>query len=481
MDLYRGTLYEAIIKNAGLYPDDLAYVCDGVGVTFRQHLENVNGAMAALRSLGVRKQSRLAIRVTLEYDTQVLMQATVALGAVAILCGEHGTLDCFLGYAPKVDPEYLLTDETGVWTVNGEPFSYAPRRETLSVPDASPYDCTVIIFTSGSTGTPKAVMLREYGILNTMLGEIECNGNRHGDIFICVAPLNHILGFGLMCLLVLCAGTEVSRKKLSTAAAMADIEKYRCNWIVTVPTFLMRLVEDKRRGEYDLSSLKYGHITGGPYTLEQFCLIERELDMTLRSGCGMTENSPSYSGSRITDSFHTRARTMGRPFPNLEMAILDDEGRPLPQGQTGEICVQGVGVMLGYYGDPEATGRVVVDSWLHTGDLGYLDGEGCLRLAGRKKDIIIRSGNNLSPAVIEAELMTLPFIKEVAVVGIPDPERGEMPAAAVVLKPGCSLDYEAMKAAVIKPEIPEKVIVLDKLPLTSSGKPDKRAIREMLK
>ena len=169
-----------------------------------------------------------------------------------------------------------------------------------------------------------------------------------------------------------------------------------------------------------------------------------------------------------------------------EARLTDEEGNILPTGQEGEVCVRGMTLMLGYYNDESATREVIdKEGWMHTGDLGYFDCKGILHISGRKKEIIIRNGNNLSAVEIEKKICSLPHVYMAAVVGVSDENCGEIPCAAIVLEKGCSLTVERITELVTsvlnKLEMPEKIIILPSFPLTGSGKIDKQALKDLFK
>ena len=204
-------------------------------------------------------------------------------------------------------------------------------------------------------------------------------------------------------------------------------------------------------------------MAGAPFTAEQLRYIEGELGLQLMPGYGMSE-CVGISTMNYGASVEERATGVGKLYPMTEIRFTAD----------GEICVRGATQMIGYYNDAAATKEAVdKDGFLHTGDLGYIDEKGFLRINGRKKDIIIRNGNNLSAVEIERKILSLPQVKDVCVVGIPDEKQGEAPCALIVA------DGEVDLTAVLtKIELPAKIIYTEKIPLTSSGKPDKQAIKK---
>ena len=278
--------------------------------------------------------------------------------------------------------------------------------------------------------------------------------------------------------LVLLCGTAVLRyalympEKTDVASLLSAIETEHITRMNGVPSLYLAMCEQK--GDYDLSSLRAGFIGGSPVTEAQFVSVEHTLGMTLVPVYGMSEciGIACQDGHAPQD---VRMHGVGRFYPMNDGVILNENGEPVPNGDEGEICVKGPMRMPGYFGQP-----MDANEYLHTGDLGRLDGNGVLHLTGRKKDIIIRNGNNLSPCRIEQALLSLENVKAAAVVGLLDEKQGEVPAAMIVGTGTEKTVLQALTALLQKNELPAVIRFIDALPLTASGKPDKRRIREEL-
>jgi fatty-acyl-CoA synthase len=252
-------------------------------------------------------------------------------------------------------------------------------------------------------------------------------------------------------------------------AILRCIQAERITRMNGVPSLYLAMAE--RAGDYDLSSLRAGLIAGGPVTEAQFLHIEETLHMTLISVYGMSE-CIGITCSSWRDPQAVRAAGVGPAYPMNTLRLVDADGNPVPQGREGEICVRSPMRMLGYYGKP-----LDPEEFFPTGDLGWLDETGVLHLSGRKKDIIIRNGNNLSPRRIEDALLGLPGVKAAAVVGLPHPLQGEVPCAMIVGR----AEPADLAPLLHKNELPEAILSVEALPLTASGKPDKPQIREVLR
>jgi long-chain acyl-CoA synthetase len=211
--------------------------------------------------------------------------------------------------------------------------------------------------------------------------------------------------------------------------------------------------------------------------------FEKRTGARILEGYGLTETSPTVSVMRMEDP--RRPGSCGRPVPGVEVAILDDDDKPMQAGETGEVCVKGPNVMKGYYNLPEATAEAMRNGWFHTGDMGHLDEDGFLYITERKKDMIIRGGFNIYPRDVEEVLYGHPSVLETAVVGIPDAKMGEEVRAYVVLRPGEKATAEELLAHardhLAKYKTPKDVVFLDALPKNPIGKILKKDLREMAK
>jgi long-chain acyl-CoA synthetase len=263
-----------------------------------------------------------------------------------------------------------------------------------------------------------------------------------------------------------------------TVKVFEAIQEFRVQRMSVVPTMLSLMLHHPDRERYDLSSLERV-ATGGSALPEPVRLeFARVFKCAVKQGYGLSEATTTLAG--YSDKWTYRPGSVGRAIPGVEIAILDDENRPLGPKEAGEICARGPNMMKGYLNKPDATKAVFAGGWLHTGDVGYLDEEGFVFITDRKKELIIKGGENISPREIEEVLYKHDAIAEAAVVGIPDPTYGENLCAVVVTKPGCSVSEEDLKAHVgqflTKFKIPVRVVFTDALPKNPTGKIQKRAI-----
>jgi fatty-acyl-CoA synthase len=226
-------------------------------------------------------------------------------------------------------------------------------------------------------------------------------------------------------------------------------------------------------------------MSGAPCPVELMKRVLNEMHIgELVIAYGQTETSPVVTMSDAGDSLEIRVNTVGRAMPQTELQVVSPtDGARLPIGMQGEICVRGYAVMKGYDGDPEGTAQVVKpDGWLHTGDLGVMRQDGCLHITGRSRDVIIRGGENISAAEVEAECYACPAIAEVAVFGAPDERLGEVPIAVIHLKNGEAFGEAELRAfldgRLAKFKIPERIVLsAEPLPKLGTGKIDRRALK----
>src|ERR1700733_4971731 len=258
---------------------------------------------------------------------------------------------------------------------------------------------------------------------------------------ICVpVPLYHCFGcvIGTLVCMVTGATLILPSPTFDALATMHVIHEERATTIYGVPTMFIAELDHPEFSRFDFSSLRTGVMAGAPCPIEVMKRVVSKMHCTQMSVMtGQTETSPVITGSSVDDPLEMRVATVGRPLPNTEVKIVGLLGETLPIGEQGELCARGYMVMKGYDADPAATAHTVDgEGWLRTGDLATMRPDGCLRITGRAKDLIIRGGENIYPREVEEFLYTHPKVGDVQVVGLPDAKLGETVAAWIRLKPG---------------------------------------------
>jgi len=344
-------------------------------------------------------------------------------------------------------------------------------------------DVCDVLFTSGTTGAPKGVLTTHAQTLRQFSDWCDMAGLRAGDRYLIVNPFFHMFGYKAGCLASLMQGATIIPKAVFD---VDDVLRTVTAESVTVfpgaPTLYQSILDDPGRDQFDLSTLRVAVTGAADIPVELIRRMHEELPFrTIITGYGLSE-AGTVTGTGPDDDFTTIATTVGRARPGLEIRIADDAGNPQPAGDPGEVLVRGYSVMQGYLDDPEETARAVdAGGWLHTGDLGTMADDGCLRIVGRKKDMFIVGGFNAYPAEIENLLLAHPAVGRVAVVGMPDPRLGEVGCAFVVVKPGESLTPDELigwsREAMANYKVPRAVEIVDDLPVNAAGKVEKAVLR----
>jgi long-chain acyl-CoA synthetase len=234
----------------------------------------------------------------------------------------------------------------------------------------------------------------------------------------------------------------------------------------------------------ELPSLRLCISGGAPLPLEVLHQFQARFPkLPVLEGYGPTESSPVATVNPLNGK--PRAGSVGLPIPNVELSIRAEDGQALPAGETGELCIRGPNVMCGYWNQPEETARTIRDGWLYTGDIGHRDADGFYYITDRKKDMLLVNGINVYPREVEEVIHRFPGIKDAAVIGVPDPRKGEQPLAFVVVAEGAALDEKALQNFVREKladyKVPRHFRVLPALPRNATGKVLKTALRELAK
>jgi long-chain acyl-CoA synthetase len=337
-------------------------------------------------------------------------------------------------------------------------------------------EVAVLLYTSGTTGRPKAVALSEQNIISNIEGCIAATGYDDKQVMLAILPLFHAYGLTVSTLLPLTiGGSVVVPEKFIPRQVLQLIEKYRISCLIAVPAQYRVLVKEPT--PVDASSL-WLCIAGAERLPEQVAReFQARFHRPLVQGYGTTELSPVVSFSPAEDN---APGSVGRPLPNIEVTIRDENDQPLPVGEIGEVCVAGPSVMLGYLGDREATNRKIRAGVLHTSDKGCLDKDGYLHLVGRADDLVKVSGEKVYPSEVENALETIDGVEEAAVVALPDEKHGSRLEAYVQLRQGVQLDEHQLRAACREMlesyKIPRGFHFVGQMPRTMTGKTDKRSL-----
>lgn len=352
----------------------------------------------------------------------------------------------------------------------------------------NPDDPINIQFTSGTTGSPKGATLSHYNITNNARAVTDRMGVSEHDRLCIPVPLYHCFGMVLGTLGCVAQGAAMvfPGEAFSAADTIKAVSAARCTALYGVPTMFVAMLEELNRNtNYDLSALRTGIMAGAPCPIEVMRRVIDEMNMSQVTICyGMTETSPVSFQSFVDDPLDKRVTTVGRVHPHVEVKIIDEEGNIVPVGTKGELCTRGYCVMRGYWEDEDRTRESVRDGWMHTGDLAVIDVEGYCSIVGRVNDMIIRGGENIYPKEIEDFLFSHPKVEQAQVFGIPDATLGETVCAWIVPKKGEQLMDEEIRTfcegQIAHFKIPRQIRLVEELPMTVTGKPQKFVMRDWM-
>ena len=506
------TVYGLVRMHAERAPDRIALRSRNGGLTYRELLTLVDSFASDLAARGVVAGQRVAVWLPSRNETVIALLACSRNGYVCCpsLHRDHTVGDIIAllkrmraaalvaetGYGADADRHDLFARVAEVDTLRhvyrvgrneaGDTAGIVPAGVSGAVAPAAPDNPNRVLylaFTSGTTGMPKGVMHSDNTLLanaRALSGDWSINDQ---SVVYSLSPLSHNLGFGAM-IMALGVGGELVIHDLPRGASLVDrLIETGATFLVGVPTHAIDLLgEVKARKLSGIGKLQGFRISGASAPPELVAELLR-FGIVPQSGYGMTETC-SHQYTLPDDDPKMIVESSGRSCPGYEIRIFDreDPNRELPAREIGQIGGRGASLMLGYFDDQQATeDSFNRDGWFMTGDLGWVDEKGYLRITGRKKDVIIRGGHNIFPAKIEALAGTHDAIQRVAAVPVPDPRLGERVCLAVMFRPGKAVTPEDIlthldRAGLSKYDMPEFFLKVDEIPLTASGKMRKRDV-----
>ena len=518
-------LFELIRRSSAAYAGKTALVSLDCSISYGE-LEGYSDSLAcALAGMGVKKGDRVATMLPNCAQHVIAFHGIIKAGAVAVPCnvmmkGEElayilndsgpETMICLDALYPLIQMIIEKTSLKNIITVHIKDFyqegSWVPpvlsldkmtfpgvtdfmealkdNSAGLPAPDISPReDLALILYTAGTTGFPKGVMETHYNMVYNCLSHSHLMHLTDSDVNLQIMPMFHTSGYflGLHPTLYQ-GGTVVMMPMFDPVVFLKTIDRYKVNTLFAPPTLFVALVNHPQLSRYDLKHFRLATGCGAPVPIPLQKRWEELTGVALTNGWGMTETN---CGGIMSLPYKKNLDSMGVPVAG-EVKITGPEGATLPRGQVGEICFRGPQVAKGYWNKPEETALAFdPKGWLHTGDAGYIDGEGFIYFVERIKDLIIASGYNIAPTEVEAMLMKHPAVMETAVIGVPDQYRGETVKAFIALR-------EEYRGKVTEEEIkafcrenistyksPRIVEFMDELPKSAVGKVLRRKLREM--
>ena len=492
-------VYDFLLEAAAEEPKSVALEFMGKPITFGLLAENSRKLASGLAAQGVQPGSSVGLMLPniphfpeamfgswLNGNVIVPMNVLLKAPEVRYLIDDSQirALFVFEMFLPEVDAAIAdMADPPRVFVVGnpGRHTPYGTLVETSKLADPQPPKGDphlLTIYTSGTTGKPKGAVITNANVIGQLDMIDQVWVPEEDDRALCVLPLFHVFAMnGIMNLGIRHRTTTVLHPKFDVTATLNALQNDRITLFSGVPTIYFYLL--KAAGEdVTFPALKRCISGGAAMPLEVMRTFEKRFNVPIYEGYGLTETTVSVC-CNFQDA--KKEGSVGKPYPGVQLRVLDDSGRELGPNERGELVFKAPNIMQRYLNRPEATSEALVDGWLFTGDIGYIDDEGFIFIVDRKKDMIIKGGYNIYPREIEEVLYQLPQVAEAAVVGVQDEAKGEHVRAVISVRPGAELDQEAVEAHLsqnlAKYKLPSEYVFMGELPKGPTGKILKRELR----
>ena len=495
--------FRALIEAQARSTPDAPFLCapeTGAVLAYGELRAKADALAALFDRHGASEGARVAFMLPNGLASAAAFVGTMAAGRVVVpvnLIAQDAHLDHTLAHAEPsvvlVSGEHEARVRDALARVGGSATVVVVDADRLDLPAAGapalsardPARAAMLMYTSGTTGLPKGVLLSHANMLHA--GRTVAQHHHLGarDRVLSSLPLYHINGQCISTVGTLCAGGSlVMPHRFSVTQWWAHCERWRPTWLNLVPTIVAYLLNgpEPTTGERAaMRHVRFARSASAPLPPDQHLAFEERFGIPVVEAMGLTEcASVAFCNPMALEQ--RRVGSPGRPL-GVEGRVVDRGGRPLADGERGEIQLRGPGVMLGYYRAPELTAATIdADGWLATGDLGYRDGDGFYFITGRLKELIIKGGENIAPREIDEALLKHPAVLEAAAVGVPDRAYGQEILACIVVKPDRTLSRDEIDAHCVRElgryKAPRYVRFVDALPKGPSGKVQRMKLAE---
>jgi long-chain acyl-CoA synthetase len=485
---------EVLERTAERHPHKTAIITKDETLTFAILNQRVYALAAHLQKEGIRRGDRVGVFLPNATAIPLSYYATQKIGAVTVILDARLRGKELQGVLKDADLKLLIlhsqlhgeeaeifktTARVPVWIVGGDgdrrfEDKFTSPSTPLDLPRLNGDDDALILYTSGTTGEPKGVVLsyRNLAQYPRVMGEMRITDA--ATIRGCILPMSHIVG-PVVCNEVADKGfTLVIFEQINPVTLLEGIQKHRVTVFEAVPIVFQLLLGVRNLNDYDTSSVQIAAMMGTSVPvplLRAFKAAQPHIKVI--QGYGLTETSPMITLVE-PDQAVEKMGSIGRAVPGVEVKIVDEDGKEAMLDAPGEIITRGAHVMKGYFRKPEATSARIRDGWLHTGDVGKRGGDGYYYHLGRRDDMIITGGLNVYPAEVENMIYSHAKVQETIVFPIPDKKRGAVLGAAIVARPGETIAEKELlrflRANLANFKVPQKIVVRESLPRTTSGK-----------